>query len=323
MREVTMITIPEAIPSKSLFVYMSGLSFIPDASVAEYLDLEYFYNQSYSKQASPLLEQLSSLTWATGQLEGKLCGIIVNRYKRKWEGLFLQYASLSTLNLLRNIDIVRETEYGHEIGVEGTDTFNKSGGETTTYGGSEIRTETFPTDRKSTRSISGGYADTDTTATTRTGKQTIANKGDTLNSVYGFNSSSPVPSSRSGAADQTGILEETTFGENGLVDSNSGAVTRQYNSYKEETTESGSRRTETSYGENGKTETLSFDDREDTKEYGSSTTHSGTDTITESGYRYSSLVKEYIELFTNGHLLDFFAIVYNDCDEVLASPYYV
>ena len=323
MKAITMIPIAEAIPSKEIFAHMSGLSFIASSAVAEYMDLEYFYNHSYSKQASPLLEQLSSLTWASGQMETKLANIITNRFSAKCEGLFRQYASLATLNLLKNIDVLKETEYGHEIGVEGSDTLTKSGSETTTFGGTETRTESFPVARKSTRELSGGYSDTDTTATTRTGKQTVANKGDTLSSVYGFNSSTAVPSSKTGPVDQTGILEETTFGESGLVDSNSGAVTRLYNQYKEETTESGSRQTTTSYGENGKTETLSFTDRGDSREYDSTTTHSGTDSITESGYRLQSLVDEYIKLFTNGSLFDFLAIVYNDCDEVLASPYYV
>lgn len=394
MTEVTMIPVSEAIPSKSIFAYMSGLSFIPSASIAEYLDLEYFYNHSFSKQASPLLEQFSTLTWETGQMETKLASIIVNRYKPKWEQLFASYSSLETLSLLDNINVVIETIHGKKVVSSGSDTLTKSGTETHKQDGTETREETYPTARKSTRTISGGWKDTDTTSTTRTGtqdltesfpsprissksttggytdtdtikntrtgSQKVTDKGDTTTSSFGFNSVGAVPVSKAGPTDSsTGVSTETTYGENGLIDEHSGSIARTYSSFTEATTESGSKKMSTTFGESGlkdtnagdvsrlyqnysdvleesgskkltigfgsggRTDELSFSSRTDTHVLSDTKTNSGTDKTTESGYKYDSLVSEFLDLFMSAEYIDFLAIVFSDCDEVLTCPFYV
>lgn len=399
MKEIIEMTVAEAIPSNQIFAHMSGLSFIPSPLVAEYLDLEYFYNHSQNKAASPLVLGLNVQTWEAGAMETKLASIITNRYKAKWEQLFSRFSDMSTINLLDNINLERETEYGKEVTTDGIDDLTKSGSETHTLGGSETRTESFPSDRKTTREISGGwkdtdttattrtglqdvtesyssqtpristkttlggYTDTDTTANTRTGQQTVTDKGNTLTGTFGFNSSTAVGASLTGPETSAGVTQETTYGQEGLKDTHSGAITRSYGengltetttetgsktlstsygqeglkdansgniqrlyeNYKDEVKETGTKQLEIAYGVGGKTDELSFDNRIDSREYGSTVTNSGTDTTTEKGYMYrrDTLVSQYLALFTSAEYFDFLSIVYNDCDEVLAGPYYI
>lgn len=400
MRLSKLIPLEEAIPSESIFTYMSNVSFIPSESVAEYLDLEYFNNISGRKQASPLVERWSDRSdWEEGEMETKLANIILNRYKSKWEQLFKRFSDLATINLLDNINLEREIEYGKVLEKSGSDSLEKTGSETHTLGGSETRTESFPEDRKTTREISGGWKDTDTTATTRTGMQdvtesfssqtprttskttsggytdtdtttntrtgtqVVTDKGNTLTGTFGFNSSSAVSQSISGPETSSGLSQETTFGEDGLIDTHSGGISRSYgeNGLTETTTESGSKTLSTTYGQNGlkdensgniarlyedykdevketgkkkleiaygvggKTDELSFDDRIDSRETSSSEEYSGTDTTTEKGYYYrrDTLIEQYLSLFSSADYLDFLAIVYSDCDEILTCPYYV
>ena len=288
MRVMTEIPLAAAIPSEQIFAYMSNVTFIPSPTVAEYLDLEYFNNVSGNKQASPLVEKLSGHDQNEGEIETKLASIILNRYKVKWEQLFARYADLSTINLLHNINVTRDIEYGKEVETSGSDELTKNGTETHTLGGSETRTESFPETRKTTRKItggwkdtdttsttrtgiqdvtesyssqtprttekttSGGYTDTDTTANTRTGTQTITDKGNTLTGTFGFNSSSAVSTSIAGPETSAGITQETTYGDTGLKDSHSGGISRSYgeNGLTETTTESGSKTLSTTFGEN-------------------------------------------------------------------------
>ena len=222
--------------------------------------------------------------------------------------------------------------------------------------------EEYPEQRKSEKTTTGGYKDTDTTAIARTGAQKTTEKGSTTSSVYGYNSSTSVPSSVVGPTDNSigttseleyigsgvtdthsgnihreydnGGLKESTvesgktkvstsFGENGITDTESGGVERTYTDYKETTTQTGARTTQTDYGNTGKTNELSFNGRTDTTSIDETTTASGTDTVTSTGYKYDSLVSEYVALFMSAEFIDFLAIVYNDCDEILTCPFYV
>lgn len=395
-----MLPLKEAIPSESIFHFMAGLSFIPDSSIASYLDSEYFINRSGNKQSSPLVERWSGQPdQIPGELETKLASVIVSRYKPKWETLFSRYSALSTLDILGNINISRETIYGKSTEKSGDSSTTKTGTETETTRLNETRTESydsqnprkssrtisgkytdstnekstrsgteeilesFPTDRKSTKRTTGGYSDTDTVTNTRTGSQKVTDKGDTLSSTYGFNSSNPVPSSVVGASDPSlGTTSETTYGELGLKDAHSGSITRAYDSesglveetsesgqrktattygqdglqdslqsgttrsydnYKDELTESGTKSLNISYGQNGKTVENSFNNRSDSTTSSETSTDSGSDTVTESGYKYNSLVNEYLALFMGAEYIDFLDIVFTDCDEVLTCPFYV
>lgn len=384
----------DIITDEQIFAYMQNLLFIPSPTIASLLDLEYFNNRSGNKQASPLVENLSDRSdWLS-----TLATIVTNRYRAKWEAMFRQYASLETLNLLHNIDIERSTVYGHKIDRDADNSLAKTGSETYTLKGSVTQTESsssnnpykerrtimggytdadttavtrtgaqettesFPEPRKSAKVTTGGYSDTDTVTNTRTGLEKVTEKGDTTSSVYGFNSSNPVPSSKVGPSDSslgttsetsygenglkdthsgaitraygdTGLKEETTetgqrktatsFGQNGLKDEHSGSVQRTYNNYVDETSVSGSKTSTTDYGTNGKTNELSFDSRSDNTTIDETVTHYGTDTVTETGYRYNSLIAEYSSIFESADMFDFLDVVYNDVDKILTCPYYV
>ncbi len=394
MFRMAMTPLIEAIPSADVFTHMTSLSFIPDATVAGYLNMEYFYNHSGTKEASPLTERFVD----DDEISLKLANIILNRYSTKWEALFRQYASLSTLNLLDNINTITETEYGKTVDKDGENTLTKSGSEKWTLRGTVTETvssdsqnpyksemtisgkykdtsdrsnahkgtqevlEEYPEQRKSEKTTTGGYKDTDTTAIARTGAQKTTEKGGTTSSIYGYNSSTAVPSSVVAPSDaslgttseleylgtgvtdthsgnihreyDTGGLKESTiesgktkvstsFGENGITDTESGGVERTYTNYKESTVQTGARTTQTDYGNTGKTNELSFTDRVDTTSIDETVSASGTDTVSSTGYKYDSLVSEYVALFMSADFIDFLAIVYNDCDEVLTCPFYV
>lgn len=394
MYKMALTPLIEAIPNADVFSYMTSLSFIPDVTVAGYLNMEYFYNHSGTKEASPLTERFTD----DPDISSKLADIILNRYRTKWESLFRQYASLGTLSLLDNINVINETTYGKSVDRDATNSVTKSGNEKWTLKGTVTETvssnaqnpyksemtisgkykdtsdrsnahkgtqevlEEYPEQRKSEKTTTGGYKDTDTTAIARTGAQKTTEKGSTTSSVYGYNSSTSVPSSVVGPTDNSigttseleyigsgvtdthsgnihreydnGGLKESTvesgktkvstsFGENGITDTESGGVERTYTDYKETTTQTGARTTQTDYGNTGKTNELSFNGRTDTTSIDETTTASGTDTVTSTGYKYDSLVSEYVALFMSAEFIDFLAIVYNDCDEILTCPFYV
>lgn len=394
MFRMALMPLIEAIPNADIFSYMTTLSFIPDATVADQLNLEYFYNHSGTKEASPLTERFAD----DEEISSKLAGIILNRYSVKWENLFRSYASLSTLDLLKNISLTSQTSYGKQIDRDGDNYTDKDGNETWTLRGTVTETtasnpnnpyktemsisgkykdtsdranahkgtqevlEEYPEARKSERTTTGGYKDTDTTAVTRTGSQKTTEKGGVTNSVYGYNSSSAVPASISAPSDSAlgttseieylgngvadthsgnihreydeGGLKESTvesgktkvstsFGQDGITDTESGGIERTYTDYKESTVQSGSRTTSTDYGANGKTNELSFSNRRDSTHIDETESHSGTDTVTQIGYKLNSLLAEYIDLFMSAEYIDFLAIVYADCDEVLTCPFYV
>lgn len=319
--QVDMIPLEEILDDMHIFSLMSDLSFIPDATVASYLDYEYFLNRSGRKIASPLVFRLSD----ESDYKVTIANIITNRYRVKWEGIFARYVDFETLNLLNNINVKQETQHGHAISETGSDVITKSGTETRKYDGSEIRTENFPLDRKTTRTITGSYSDADNTTTTRTGSQKVTDKGGTLSSSFGFNSDNPVPVGRVEPIDSViGTTQETTYGENGLIDANSGSVTRTYNNYKDELVESGSKQIVDTYGDEGKTEELSFDARSDSHSISKSISNSGKDTVTETGFRYrkDELLQQYLTLFSSASMIDFLEIVFADVDEVLTLPIY-
>lgn len=317
--QIEMVPLEEVLDDMHIFSLMTDVSFIPDNTVASYLDYEYFLNRSGRKIASPLVFRLSD----EANFKTTIANIITNRYRSKWEGIFARYVDFETLNLLNNINVKQETVYGHAIGESGTDVLTKTGIESRKFDGSEIRTESYPVSRKSTRTITGSYTDEDNTTTTRTGSQKVTDKGGTLSSSFGFNSSSPVPVSRVEPIDGTiGTTQETTYGEDGLIDANSGAITRTYDNYVDEVEESGQKQVTSGYGEDGKTEELSFDGRSDSRSISKSISNSGKDTITETGYKYrrDELLQQYLTLFSSATMIDFLEIVFSDVDEVLTIP---
>lgn len=373
-----------------IFDSLIGLSFIPDSNSALSLNLDYFLNRSGRKIASPLVSRMCDED--TGELTSdglvKLGNIIKIRFTNKWENLWSEY--ISETGLLDTLNVKEEVSYGKATTRVGSDVLTKSGSEVSIRSGEETRdetfpesrkssrtisgsytdeanttntrtgvqdvTESFPTERKSSKSIIGGYKDTDTTATTRTGKETVTDKGDTSTTSYGFNSSSGVKIQKVGPDTIAGITTETdygtglkdersgdiereyqnykeetletgsrkmstTFGENGLQDDESGTTTRTYDNYKDETVETGSRRNKTTFGDI--TDTLSYNNRQDSKSLSDNLTNSGKDTTTRVGFnirRLADKVDVLRLLYESPIIHNFFEVVYSDIDEILTIP---
>lgn len=267
---------PDPTSDNGIFAYLSSLPYIDPPSN----NIEYLYNRSGDKLPSPLVTRLADGDTLTSTSLQSLARIITTRFQHKWNRLWEDYSSTSSL--FQTLSTTSTTTYGKSTSSTGTDTTTHTGTETNTRRGTETKDETFPQARKSTRTISGSYTDTrditqtrsgtenttesyptartstksitgsyadaDTTSNTRTGTQTVTDRGDTSTSVYGFNSTTPVKTQTTGP--DTSTTTETSYGQ-GLVDTKSGAVTRTYNNYSEATAETGSRQLSTSYGENG------------------------------------------------------------------------
>lgn len=392
---------PDFLSGGGIFDALSDFDFIPDSGVALALNQEYYLNRSGRKLASPLVARLvdsetgTLVTNAINQL-GK---IISMRFRAKWDKFWQDL--IDSNSVFQNINYTETTEYGHTIDKDANNSVSKSGSETHTLDGEQDVEESFPDSngRVTTRSIAGGWKDTDTTsrtrtgaettvesfpgqdgritekvtkggwsdtdgtATVRTGVQTVTDSGDTQESVFGFNSSLPVPKSRSGPVssltqqtsygengikDQksgsitraydgtTGLQEktvetgskqlQTSYGENGIRDANAGDVSRLYQNYQDTVSETGRKLTKTTYGASGKTDSLSFNNRSDSETIDESVVHSGTDEKTVIGYnirRLSDKLDILKEMYTNPLLYDFFEIVYSDIDLVLTCPIFV
>ena len=165
-----------------------------------------------------------------------------------------------------------------------TGKYTDSTSEESVRSGTEETLESFPESRKSAKVTTGSYSDADTITNTRTGSQLVTDKGATTASVFGFNSSTAVPASKSEPSDASGLTTETTYGQTGLKDTHSGAITRTYgtNGLKEETSESGQRKLATTYGQDGLTDSLSSDKTRTYENYKDETTESGSKTLSTS-----------------------------------------
>ena len=177
---------------------------VPWLSVYSELDIEYYGNISGHKTISPLIDKFIKLNYETGSSVPKtltdaqktsLAKIIVNRYQNKWKKL---YAVMSAeYNPIENYSM-EETEIP-DISRRHT-----------------VSDDYEVTDKKSTES-----------------NFTVSTETETENDVYGFNSSTPVPT-----GDATGNSKVTTQGN---ADENVETSKRSQTGYTEET-ETGTRK---------------------------------------------------------------------------------
>lgn len=322
MREIVTQSLSETIPSESIFSHMTSLSFVPNVTVAQYLDIEYFLNYSGNKQASPL-----AVRWS-GQPD-QLAALILNRYRIKWESLFRNYSSLDTINLLDNINLVTKTEHGKAVTHSNSDVFVSNNSRDTSENklDSSVTVDSEKIDpdnpRSSTRSITGGYSDSGSAVNTRTGTQTITDKGGTLSSVYGYNSENPVPASIVAPESELGTTSETSYGEGGLKDSETTGNTRTYSDYKDALIESGSKENQSVRSNTGDTKRNETETKTDSRVTSGTDVNSGVDTVSIAGRKYDSLIGDYLTIFMSADYIDFLEIVYSDCDKVLTCPFYV
>ena len=315
-----------------IFDYMTDLAFVSNDNKLS-LNLEYYTNRSGQKLASPLVaryvdDETGALTAAAIE---SLAHIIMFRFKHKWSKIWQEFSSNSPF--VNNLNVSRSITHGKKLTLDRSDETSYTGSESDTVHMTETTTDTYGGEapRKTSRQISGSYSDNTLGADIRSGYQKVTDKGATQNSIYGFNSSNAVPQSVSGPADNmTGITQETQFGDgtegSGVKDSTDTTTTRTYTNYKDEVTESGEKTVSKSYGADGKQTQKTFTNRKDTLSKTGTETYSGTDTETETGYRYlrSSDKLELIRaLYSDPQINDFFEVVYNDIDTVLTCPIFV
>lgn len=386
----------DLMPTKGngVFDYLTDFDFIEPESN----NIEYLYNRSGEKLPSPLVTRLADGDTLSPQSLSSLANIIRARFRYKWDRIWQDLIDAGSP--FQNVDLTEITTYGKTSNKSGKSATTKTGTETRTRTGTEKTTDEYDASNpyKSTRTIeggwkdtgndkstrkgeekvtesadptspykqtkttTGGWADTDTTANKRTGSQIVTEKGDTEAAVFGFNSATAVPASRTGPADASGLTTQTDYGESGLVDQKSGAVTRKYadTGLVESTTESGSRLTSTTYGDEGLTnetdrnlsrqysdykdiatqtgkrtsdkeysnvkDQTEFNDRSDETSSSSTDTLSGSDTRTTAGFNFRNL-KDRVDilemLYKDPLIYNFFEVIYSDIDEVLTCPIFI
>lgn len=312
---------------------------LPDSSAKLSCNMEYYLNRSGRKMAAPLVARY--IDPETGALDSSaiesLAQIITMRFGIKWSKVWEEFSSTSSF--INNVETTVTVGYGKSVSRLITDNLTKSGSEKDTVKMEETVEDDYTgqTPRTTTRTITGSYTDTTDGTDTRTGSQKVTDKGALQDSVYGFNSSSAVPSSIHGPAnEQVGTTQETTYGDgtegSGLIDSTKTSTTRVYGNsetgevYTDSVSETGKKKTTTSYGQDGKTIEKSFTNRKDARTGTNNETQSGRDTTSESGYRYNRATDKLAmiqALFNDPSINDFFEVVYADIDSVLTCPIFV
>lgn len=287
---------------------------------AQALSLDYFYNHSGLKLPSGLVRQMSDEDGVIdSEAQALLSNILKARFKPKWIALWEQQTGLSespVSDYAESMSRSRDITEGADTSVVISDTLEKEGTESDALSGSDTTTDGVgEVPRKVTKRISGGWKDSDTTSVTKSGTETITETGGHRTSIYGFDTQSMDGVRQSVVAPLEDTGTEVSF--DGRSDTNSGDITRLYNSYKEETSIAGTRTDSTLYG---KTTTRSFEDRKDQRDRTEDTEHAvGTSDFTEelvSG-RKKSLADMFADTIQAFDSHDYFDIVYSDMDDVL------
>ena len=164
---------PDFLTGGGIFDYLSDVDWIPDESTKLSLNMEYYLNRSGRKMASPLVSRMvDSETGAlvTSGIEaiGKL---VLNRYKRKWDKVWENFADTSPF--INNVDFTTTTDYGKVSTREGSETLEYAGSERDTRKLTETRSEDIDSNNPlvEARTISGGYTDTNSEESVRTGTE--------------------------------------------------------------------------------------------------------------------------------------------------------
>lgn len=176
------------------------------------LDLEYYGNISGEKFISPLIDKLKeSLTLSEDEIN-KLASVIYTMYgvnwARQWDTLFFEYNPIENYSMLEKMtDDTTVTEYGRTHTKTNNLTYKKTG----TVGDNATKT--------GTDTVVNGKTGTDTVSPNVTVNDN--------NSVYAFNSSSPVP---------TNAGSNTTTGNTNTTYNTTDTNTTTYNTSDNNTT---------------------------------------------------------------------------------------
>lgn len=224
-----------------IFSRLKDMSDIPwgsDATLAGQLDLVYLGNHSGDKYAAPLLQKDDEDL--TSAYKTQVLSAAYSIYKNKWTRLYtIQSAEY---NPIENYSMV-ETH-------SGTDTKTDT---PTAWKDTEVKTPANWKETKEHKPGVSGYSETETQTPTGWKKTTEAltadNKSTTDTSVYGMNSSDPVPSAKTetelknkNTETQSGTYETEKKVKGSLIDE-----TSQTGTFTTETTKSGTYESETEY----------------------------------------------------------------------------
>ena len=278
---------PNWLIGEGIFSELSKLS-VPWSTNSIYLDLEYFGNHSGDKIISPLVSKLLVDGKLNSDSITRLASIIFSLNGDNWSRLYSalqeEYKALQNYNG-DETRTVTTTDTG-------TDTFSHTGSESSTLNDSSSNTRTGSESLESSGSDS----------LSKTG--TVGSQGSNLsdNNVFGFNSSSSVPSDNSNSSNEStdtyNLSDKTSYGKKD---------TKVYNNVSD----SGSREsTNTVSNESSDTET------KDLQTNTSETLHrEGNLGVTTS----QQMLESEFELRMNYR---FFDVVFADVDKTLALQLY-
>lgn len=224
-----------------IFSRLKSMSDIPwgnDTTLAGQLDLVYLGNHSGEKYVAPLLNK--SDDDLTSEYKTSVLSAAYSIYKNKWTKLYAVQSA--EYNPIENYSMT-ETHSGSDTK---TDT-------PTNWKDTETKTPTNWKETKEHKTGQSGYSETETQTPEDWKRTTESNKADnisdTTTSVYGFNSTDPVPSANTqteldskSTEEQSGTFETKKEIEGSLIDE-----TSQTGTFKTETEKSGTYESETVY----------------------------------------------------------------------------
>lgn len=224
-----------------IFSRLRSMTDIPwgsDQTLAAQLDLVYLTNHSGEKYAAPIINKADDDL--TSEYKTQVLSAAYSIYKNKWTKLYaIQSAEY---NPIENYSMVEEHT--------GTDTKTDT---PTNWKDTETKTPTNWKETKEHKPGVSGYSETETQTPEDWEKTTEAltadNKSTTDSSVYGMNSTDPVPSAKTetelknkNTETQSGTYETKKEIEGSLIDE-----TSQTGTFKTETEKSGTYESETEY----------------------------------------------------------------------------
>lgn len=271
-----------------IFSRLRSMTDIPwgnDQTLAAQLDLVYLTNHSGEKYAAPIINKADDDL--TSEYKTQVISAIYSIYKNKWDRLYtIQSAEY---NPIENYSMVEEHT--------GTDTKTDT---PTNWKDTETKTPTNWKETKEHKPGVSGYSETETQTPDEWKRVTESDKADNISdtetSVYGFNSTTAVPSAKTkteldskSTEEQQGTYETKKEIEGSLIDE-----TSQTGTFKTETEKSGTYESET--------------------EYNTTLTRSGNIGVTTS----QQMIQSEIELWQ----WLFFESVFKDLDQILTLSTY-
>ena len=325
---------PNWLTSGGIFSKLQELN-IPwkEAGIATELDIDYYSNHSANKIVSGLVDNIVTNPPASSENLATIAGVIFALYNSKWSKL---WATMNFVyNPIENYNMVETmrgdekiTAYGHVLTREDDLSHTKTGTETETPDLTDLRTDDLTHTKTGTETETPDLTDlrTDDLTHTKTGTETETpdTEVNIENNVFGFNSSTAVPSD-SNQRTETG----TTETEYDTSETDTGTQTTTHTGTNEKEYDTSDTDTGTQTTTHTGTNEIEYDTTE--SDTGSVTnTESGRDVetrnyqLTRTGNIGVTTSQQMVEAERNlWRLWDFFRmIVYPDIDRILTIDIY-